>query len=272
MSRGRARKGGTRAKIQEIALELFAEQGYEKTSLREIAERLGVTKAALYYHFRTKEDIVAQPVRRLPARQVDEIIDWAQAQPMDDERPQGGRAPLLGCHHGSSPGVAMIQFMQGNQSTMRELRDSKQMFERFRALTGVITGGNTSLAGELRSVIALFSLHIGAAGPFELSGTIDERRAAALEIACDLVSDQPNRSSTSSAGEPEVGQLVAVCRALPAGRCSPRAAPPWRPAASLRSRPKCVVDRLDGAERVGHQVGVGARRRTVPGRAGPGRR
>ena len=41
-----------------MALELFAEQGYEKTSLREIAERLGVTKAALYYHFKSKEDIV----------------------------------------------------------------------------------------------------------------------------------------------------------------------------------------------------------------------
>src|SRR6185369_14993893 len=48
----------TRSRIQRIALELFIEQGYEQTSLREIAERLGVTKAALYYHFRTKDDIV----------------------------------------------------------------------------------------------------------------------------------------------------------------------------------------------------------------------
>ena len=37
----------TRSRVQKVALELFAEQGYEKTSLREIAERLGVTKAAL---------------------------------------------------------------------------------------------------------------------------------------------------------------------------------------------------------------------------------
>ena len=41
-----------------VALKLFTEQGYEATSLREIAEALGVTKAALYYHFRTKDDIV----------------------------------------------------------------------------------------------------------------------------------------------------------------------------------------------------------------------
>ena len=41
-----------------VALELFTENGYEATSLREIAERLGVTKAALYYHFKTKDEII----------------------------------------------------------------------------------------------------------------------------------------------------------------------------------------------------------------------
>ena len=45
-------RSDTRARIQRVALELFAEQGYDKTSLREIAERLDVTKAALYYHFK----------------------------------------------------------------------------------------------------------------------------------------------------------------------------------------------------------------------------
>ena len=55
---GSAPRTDTRARVQKVALELFAEQGYEKTSLREIAGRLGVTKAALYYHFKSKEDIV----------------------------------------------------------------------------------------------------------------------------------------------------------------------------------------------------------------------
>ena len=41
-----------------VALELFAEQRYDKTSLRQIAEHLDVTKPALYYHFNTKEEIV----------------------------------------------------------------------------------------------------------------------------------------------------------------------------------------------------------------------
>jgi AcrR family transcriptional regulator len=49
---------GTRERILEVATELFTEKGYDKTSLREIAERLGFTKAALYYHFESKEDIL----------------------------------------------------------------------------------------------------------------------------------------------------------------------------------------------------------------------
>jgi AcrR family transcriptional regulator len=48
----------TRERILDVALELFSDQGYDGTSLREIAERLGVTKAALYYHFASKEDIL----------------------------------------------------------------------------------------------------------------------------------------------------------------------------------------------------------------------
>jgi AcrR family transcriptional regulator len=50
--------GDTRERILAVANELFIEQGYEGTSLREIADRLGITKAALYYHFRSKDEIL----------------------------------------------------------------------------------------------------------------------------------------------------------------------------------------------------------------------
>jgi AcrR family transcriptional regulator len=51
-------KVDTRERILDVALDLFTEQGYDGTSLRQIAEQLGVTKAALYYHFESKEDIL----------------------------------------------------------------------------------------------------------------------------------------------------------------------------------------------------------------------
>jgi AcrR family transcriptional regulator len=61
------REPSTRERILDIALELFTEQGYDKTSLRDIAERLGTTKAALYYHFERKEDILLELHLRLHA-------------------------------------------------------------------------------------------------------------------------------------------------------------------------------------------------------------
>jgi AcrR family transcriptional regulator len=51
------RAGGTRRAILDVCLELFADQGYGGTSLRQISDRLGITKAAIYHHFKAKEDI-----------------------------------------------------------------------------------------------------------------------------------------------------------------------------------------------------------------------
>jgi AcrR family transcriptional regulator len=48
----------TRERILDVALDLFTEKGFDGTSLREIADKLGVTKAALYYHFASKDDIL----------------------------------------------------------------------------------------------------------------------------------------------------------------------------------------------------------------------
>lgn len=56
---GREHGEETRARIVETALQLIADHGFSATSTREISERLGFTKAALYYHFRTKEDLLA---------------------------------------------------------------------------------------------------------------------------------------------------------------------------------------------------------------------
>jgi AcrR family transcriptional regulator len=60
-------KPSTRERILEVALELFNEHGYAETSLREIADRLGVTKAALYYYFERKEDILLELHLRMHA-------------------------------------------------------------------------------------------------------------------------------------------------------------------------------------------------------------
>src|SRR6266540_3050509 len=71
MTAGTAGETDTRTRLLQTALRLFTEHGVEGTSLQMIADALGVTKAAVYYHFRTKDEIteaVAAPrIRALDA-------------------------------------------------------------------------------------------------------------------------------------------------------------------------------------------------------------
>ena len=60
MDEQRNRGADTRAKIEREALRLFAEKGFDGTSVRDIAQAVGVADAALYRHFRSKDDIARQ--------------------------------------------------------------------------------------------------------------------------------------------------------------------------------------------------------------------
>ena len=51
-------RSDTRQRIQEVARDLFLQQGVQRTSLQDIADKLGITKPALYYHFSSREDLV----------------------------------------------------------------------------------------------------------------------------------------------------------------------------------------------------------------------
>ena len=56
---------GTKERILNIALELFAQNGYLGTSMSDIAKQLGFTKAALYKHYTSKQEILDQIVERM---------------------------------------------------------------------------------------------------------------------------------------------------------------------------------------------------------------
>lgn len=77
----------TRERILEVALELFSTQGYVGASIRDIAERMSMTKAAVYYHFPSKEallvDVISPSLMRvrgvLEAHQAAQTIDERRA-------------------------------------------------------------------------------------------------------------------------------------------------------------------------------------------------
>src|ERR1700758_5131163 len=77
-----ATKPDTRDRILDVALELFTEKGFDGTSLREIAERLDVTKAALYYHFESKDDILLALHMRLHEFGREALLKMAKQEPV----------------------------------------------------------------------------------------------------------------------------------------------------------------------------------------------
>lgn len=76
---------GTRSRILRTASDLFAEQGYQRTSLRQIAERLRLTKAAILYHFPSKAHLLTALAEPL-IRDLEALLDKAGALPGQQAR------------------------------------------------------------------------------------------------------------------------------------------------------------------------------------------
>ena len=184
----------TRERAVAVALELFTTQGFEQTSLRAIADRLGVTKAALYYHYRSKELLLGAVTESMLAP-VDEILSWSATQPPGPET----RGELLRrlAELVRGPLSDWIRFAQENRLALREHADAgQQMRQRMLALLGALVDPQAELREQVRMVLAPLAVYLGnlmdmsPLGLPEVLGvhaTPEEFRTAAMEVALELV-------------------------------------------------------------------------------------
>ncbi len=82
----------TREKILCAALRLFAEKGYEAVSVRDIAGALGITKGALYRHYRSKRDIFDSILARMAQRDAEQAAAGGLPESSAEEAPEAYRA------------------------------------------------------------------------------------------------------------------------------------------------------------------------------------
>ncbi|MFH9352730.1 TetR/AcrR family transcriptional regulator [Kitasatospora sp. NPDC017646] len=148
-------RSDTRARIIEVSLELFSEQGYEQTSLREIADRLGVTKAALYYHFKTKDDIVLGIVERMAAP-IDETIAWGREQ---DWSPAMRDELIRRFADGMTERAPLLRFFHENQPALRESPAGLAFRERMITMMQLVHGPDADFQDRLRAAMSLFTIH-----------------------------------------------------------------------------------------------------------------
>jgi AcrR family transcriptional regulator len=179
-------RSDTREKIQDVALELFGEQGYDKTSLREIAERLGVTKAALYYHFKTKEEIITSLLQAAGDR-LDLVAAWmADREPTRQNREELLRRYAAAIADGGRH-FHLMRLMQENQPALRELAAGLRGQERMKVFVEFLTDPGASLAEQLRARLSLMVLHMGVFAMKESDAPQEEKQAAALEVGLSLL-------------------------------------------------------------------------------------
>ncbi len=184
-------RGGrnTKDEIIRIGMQLFVEQGYDKTTLREIADRLGVTKAALYYHFNTKEDIVHAAIEA-HADRMDALVTWVCEQPPGPQRDRE-LVDRLAETFGDASNLA-VQFAQANPTVLRRPEFGDRRVDQVAELIAAMAGPTPDSERAVRAVGAFGAILAGVVSPEStgqnlIPGTRAERESAARTVALEML-------------------------------------------------------------------------------------
>jgi AcrR family transcriptional regulator len=175
----RARSADTRERIQQAALDLFSAKGLQHTSLKDIADRLGMTKPALYYHFSSRDDLVSSLAKPL----IDDFDAYVGAMEAD---PPTGRRELLGSFFDLTyrhRGLLLLAIR--DLSVLQEMHLTDHVAGWRRRIIALLIGESPSLADQVRGMVAIGGLS-DCAVAFE-GVDVDELRTAAVDAAYDTL-------------------------------------------------------------------------------------
>ncbi|MET3960861.1 AcrR family transcriptional regulator [Marmoricola sp. OAE513] len=177
----------TRDRILDVALELFTENGYDGTSMREIAERLSITKPALYYHFDSKEDIVRTLLADIE-QQTTELVAWAREQPFSTElrvEVLARWSEIMQAH-----GLTAFRFFVANRRIVLELSpDRSGMHTIMGELYEILAPATASVTEQLRVRLALMTVNMAGMVGAGIDAPDEEILASARLVASELMPD-----------------------------------------------------------------------------------
>ncbi|RNL62935.1 TetR/AcrR family transcriptional regulator [Nocardioides marmoriginsengisoli] len=183
----------TRDRILDAALEQFTAKGYDATSMREIGEQLGITKAALYYHFASKEDIVRALLVEIEG-QVGELVTWARTQPFGPELRSAVLArwsDIMQAH-----GLTAFRFFVANRRIVLDVSpDRSGMHAKMDELYALLAPGEASVDEQLRIRLALMAVNMAGMVGAGIDAPDEEILASARRVAEELMPDPRHRGS-----------------------------------------------------------------------------
>jgi AcrR family transcriptional regulator len=176
----------TRERILEVALALFAEKGYDATSMRTIAEHVGITKAALYYHFDSKADIVRAMLAETE-RRVADLAAWAREQPSTPDLSHQVLARWSDIMQ--ARGLAAFRFALANRPVISQIgADHHQGLQAcLGQLYDALAPPDASVEDQLRIRLALMSINMAGLAGVDIDADESEVLAAARRLAVQLL-------------------------------------------------------------------------------------
>jgi AcrR family transcriptional regulator len=176
----------TRERDVEDALELFVSQGYDKTSLREISEQLGFTKAALYYHFESKDEIL----RELTTRMLDKLQSVLARVAPDMSDAQRRRVLIEGWIDlllQQRKAVHMMMQAHSHLHSNEALTDVHERFhETMQSMMAGLAGPKPALLSTVRATMAVGGL-LDVVVQSDLSATSAKLKSAMLEVVSQIL-------------------------------------------------------------------------------------
>jgi len=100
------RTAETRAKLLDVASQLFTEQGFENTQLEQVAIRAGYTRGAIYAHYANKEDLFLDLLREQVKRRFAQLRDVLESESSTAKRLEKFRNWIL--HQMTDPPWAIL--------------------------------------------------------------------------------------------------------------------------------------------------------------------
>jgi AcrR family transcriptional regulator len=127
----RGRPGHDLESVLAVAVEVFNERGYDGTSMRDLSERLGIAKSAIYHHVTGKEELLSLALDRALTG-LSAVADRARVLPAPAiERLEylvRGSVEVL---EAESPYVTLLLRVRGNTTVERAALDRRRAFDRF---------------------------------------------------------------------------------------------------------------------------------------------
>ena len=167
----------TRHRMLGVAMKLFSKYGFAGTSLQMIADELDLTKAAIYYHFRTREELLLALMRPIQS-QIRDVVERAEGR-------RGARARAEAMLYGYADIVARNRLLTAvtafDPSVRSALRNQPEWAAIIDRQLALLAGAGSAAFGEINAAVVMTGL-AGAASSADPDLGDDALRAALAAI------------------------------------------------------------------------------------------